>query len=112
VEVVTTAASAGCGLRRRDHVAARGVRGLNRHGAWRTGPEIRGRHPLAVCRSGAEVADGAPLTGDDRRDDTYITSNVLVNNDRNIVRTQRENGLGATGATIAHNVIVGGGPAA
>jgi poly(beta-D-mannuronate) lyase len=67
---------------------------------------------IQIGNGGAEVADGAPLTSHDRPDDTYITSNVLVNNERNIFMTKRENGLGATGTTVAHNVIVGGGPAA
>jgi poly(beta-D-mannuronate) lyase len=67
---------------------------------------------IQVGNGGAEVADGAPLTSHDRPDDTYITSNVLVNNTRNIFMTPRENGLGATRTTIAHNVIQGGGPAA
>ena len=67
---------------------------------------------IQIGNGGGEVADGAPLTSHDRPDDTYITSNVLVNNERNIFMTPRDNGLGATRATIAHNVIQGGGPAA
>jgi poly(beta-D-mannuronate) lyase len=67
---------------------------------------------IQIGNGGAEVADGAPLTSHDRPDDTYITSNVLVNNERNIFMTKREKGLGAIRTTIAHNVIVGGGPAA
>ena len=67
---------------------------------------------IQIGNGGAEVADGAPLTSHDRPDDTYITSNVLVNNRRNIFMTARDKGLGATRATIAHNVIQGGGPAA
>jgi poly(beta-D-mannuronate) lyase len=67
---------------------------------------------IQVGNGGAEVADGAPLTSHDRPDDTYITSNVLVNNTRNIFMTPRANGLGATRTTIAHNIIQGGGPAA
>jgi poly(beta-D-mannuronate) lyase len=66
---------------------------------------------IQIGNGGAEVADGAPLTSHDRPDDTYITSNVLVNNARNIFMTAREKGLGATRTTIAHNVIQGGGPA-
>lgn len=67
---------------------------------------------IQIGNGGAEVADGAPLTSHDRPDDIYITSNVLVNNRRNIFMTARDKGLGATRATIAHNVIQGGGPAA
>jgi poly(beta-D-mannuronate) lyase len=67
---------------------------------------------IQIGNGGAEVADGAPLTSHDRPDDTYITSNVLVNNTRNIFMTARDKGLGATRATIAHNIIQGGGPAA
>ena len=67
---------------------------------------------IQIGNGGAEVADGAPLTSHDRPDDTYITSNVLVDNVRNIFMTARENGLGAVRVTIAHNIIQGGGPAA
>jgi poly(beta-D-mannuronate) lyase len=67
---------------------------------------------IQIGNGGAEVADGAPLTSHDRPDDTYITLNVLVGNDRNIFMTARDKGLGATRATIAHNSIRGGGPAA
>jgi poly(beta-D-mannuronate) lyase len=67
---------------------------------------------IQIGNGGAEVADGAPLTSHDRPDDTYITSNVLVNNTRNIFMTARSQGLGAMRPTIAHNVIQGGGPAA
>jgi poly(beta-D-mannuronate) lyase len=67
---------------------------------------------IQIGNGGAEVADGAPLTSHDRPDDTYITSNVLVNNTRNIFMTSREKGLGATRTTVAHNTIQGGGPAA
>jgi poly(beta-D-mannuronate) lyase len=67
---------------------------------------------IQIGNGGAEVADGAPLTSHDRPDDTYITSNVLLNNTRNIFMTARDKGLGATRATIAHNIIQGGGPAA
>jgi poly(beta-D-mannuronate) lyase len=67
---------------------------------------------IQIGNGGAEVADGAPLTSHDRPDDTYITSNVLINNRRNIFMTARDKGLGAMRATIAHNIIQGGGPAA
>jgi poly(beta-D-mannuronate) lyase len=67
---------------------------------------------IQIGNGGAEVADGAPLTSHDRPDDISITSNVLVNNRRNIFMTARDKGLGATRATIAHNIIQGGGPAA
>ena len=67
---------------------------------------------IQIGNGGAEVADGAPLTSHDRPDDTYITSNVMLNNRRNIFMTARDKGLGAARATIAHNIIQGGGPAA
>ena len=67
---------------------------------------------IQIGNGGAEVADGAPLTSHDRPDDSHVTSNVLVNNTRNIFMTKRQNGLGATRTTIAHNIIQGGGPAA
>ena len=67
---------------------------------------------IQIGNGGAEVADGAPLTSHDRPDDTYVTSNVLVGNTRNIFMTSRDKGLGATRTTIAHNIIQGGGPAA
>jgi poly(beta-D-mannuronate) lyase len=67
---------------------------------------------IQIGNGGAEVADGAPLTSHDRPDETYVTSNILVNNTRNIFMTRRDQGLGATKATVAHNIIRGGGPAA
>src|SRR5262245_55074502 len=67
---------------------------------------------IQIGNGDGEVADGAALTSHDRPDDPYITSNVLVNNVRNIFMTGRDKGLGATRATIAHNSIRGGGPAA
>lgn len=67
---------------------------------------------IQIGNGGAEVAAGAPLTSHDRPDDTYITSNVMLNNQRNIFMTARDKGLGATRVTIAHNIIQGGGPAA
>jgi poly(beta-D-mannuronate) lyase len=67
---------------------------------------------IQIGNGGAEVADGAPLTSHDRPDDTYITLNVMVSNRRNIFMTARDKGLGAARATIAHNIIQGGGPAA
>jgi poly(beta-D-mannuronate) lyase len=67
---------------------------------------------IQIGNGGAEVADGAPLTSHDRPDDSYITSNVMVNNTRNIFMTSRDKGLGAMRTTVAHNIIQGGGPAA
>jgi poly(beta-D-mannuronate) lyase len=67
---------------------------------------------IQIGNGDGEVADGAQLTAHDRPDDTYITLNVLVNNARNIFMAGRDKGLGARRATIAHNVIHGGGPAA
>ena len=67
---------------------------------------------IQIGNGDGEVADGAALTSHDRPDDAYVTSNVLVNNTRNLFMTARDKGLGATRATIAHNVIRGGGPAA
>ena len=67
---------------------------------------------IQIGNGGGEVADGAPLTSHDRPDRAFVTSNILVDNTRNIFMTRRDGGLGATGATIAHNVIRGGGPAA
>jgi poly(beta-D-mannuronate) lyase len=67
---------------------------------------------IQIGNGDGEVADGAALTSHDRPDDAYVTSNLLVNNARNIFMTGREKGLGARRATIAHNVIQGGGPAA
>ncbi len=67
---------------------------------------------IQIGNGDGEVADGAALTSHDRPDDTYVTSNVLVNNERNIFMTGRDAGLGARRATIAHNIIRGGQPAA
>jgi poly(beta-D-mannuronate) lyase len=67
---------------------------------------------IQIGNGDGEVADGAALTSHDRPDAAVIALNVLVNNVRNIVMTSRDKGLGATDATIAHNVIEGGGPAA
>lgn len=67
---------------------------------------------IQIGNGDGEVADGAALTSHDRPDDSYVTSNVLVNNTRNIFMSGRDNGLGATRTTIAHNVIQGGGVAA
>ena len=67
---------------------------------------------IQIGNGDGEVADGAALTSHDRPDDAYITSNVLVNNVRNIFMAGRDKGLGARRVTVAHNVIKGGGPAA
>lgn len=67
---------------------------------------------IQIGNGDGEVADGAALTSHDRPDDTYVTLNILVNNARNIFMSGRDKGLGAMRATIAHNIIHGGGPAA
>ena len=67
---------------------------------------------IQIGNGDGEVADGAALTSHDRPDDSFITSNILVNNARNIFMTGRDQGLGAARTTIAHNIIQGGGPAA
>jgi poly(beta-D-mannuronate) lyase len=67
---------------------------------------------IQIGNGDGEVAEGAPLTAHDRPDESYITSNVLVDNERNIFMSGRAKGLGATRTTYAHNVIQGGGPAA
>lgn len=67
---------------------------------------------IQIGNGDGEVADGAALTSHDRPDDTYVTSNILVKNERNIFMTGRDKGLGARRATIAHNIIQGGQPAA
>jgi len=67
---------------------------------------------IQIGNGDGEVADGAALTSHDRPDDTYITQNVLVDNARNIFMTGRDKGLGARRATVAHNIIQGGQPAA
>ena len=67
---------------------------------------------INIGNGGAEVADGAPLTSHDRPDRVIIAFNTLINNERNIIQTQREKGLGSTNITIANNIIYGGGPAA
>ena len=69
--------------------------------------------PLAINigNGGAEVADGAQLTSHDRPDRVLIVFNTLVNNEENITRTIRPNGIGSTYITIAYNIIQGGGEA-
>ena len=66
--------------------------------------------PLAINigNGGAEVADGAPLTSHDRPDRVLIVFNTLVNNEQNITRTIRPNGIGSTYITISYNIIQGG----
>jgi poly(beta-D-mannuronate) lyase len=66
---------------------------------------------INIGNGGAEVADGAPLTSHDRPDRVLILFNTLVNNEENITRTPRANGLGTTNITIAYNIIQGGGEA-
>lgn len=67
---------------------------------------------INIGNGGAEVADGAPLTSHDRPDRVMIAFNTLINNERNIIQTAREKGLGSTNITIANNIVYGGGSAA
>lgn len=67
---------------------------------------------INIGNGGGEVADGAKLTSHDRPDRVLIAFNTLVNNKRNFLQTPRKDGLGATVITIAHNIVIGGGPAA
>jgi len=66
---------------------------------------------INIGNGGAEVADGAPLTSHDRPDRVLIAFNTLVNNEENITRTIRNNGIGSTYITIAYNIIQNGGEA-
>ena len=66
---------------------------------------------INIGNGGAEVADGADLRSHDRPDRVLIAFNTLVNNEENITRTIRTNGIGSTFITIAYNVIQGGGDA-
>ncbi len=66
---------------------------------------------INIGNGGAEVADGADLRSHDRPDRVLIIFNTLVNNEENITRTERPNGLGSTCITIAYNIIQGGGEA-
>ena len=66
---------------------------------------------INIGNGGAEVADGADLRSHDRPDRVLILFNTLVNNEDNITRTERPNGLGSTFITIAYNIIQGGGDA-
>lgn len=66
---------------------------------------------INIGNGGAEVADGADLRSHDRPDRVLIAFNTLVNNEENITRTERPNGIGSTYITIAYNVIQGGGTA-
>ena len=66
---------------------------------------------INIGNGGAEVADGADLRSHDRPDRVLILFNTLVNNEENITRTERPNGLGSTHITIAYNIIQGGGEA-
>ncbi|GAA0544471.1 polysaccharide lyase 6 family protein [Chitinophaga japonensis] len=67
---------------------------------------------INIGNGDGEVADGDALTVHDRPDRVLIAFNTLVNNPRNIYQAGRSNGLGATGITVANNIIQGGGPAA
>ncbi|MGN7721186.1 polysaccharide lyase 6 family protein [Chitinophaga sp. 22620] len=66
---------------------------------------------INIGNGGAEVADGAPLTSHDRPDRVLIAFNTLVDNEENITRTIRPNGIGSTFITLAYNIIQGGGEA-
>ncbi|NII27637.1 hypothetical protein HB364_21320 [Pseudoflavitalea sp. X16] len=66
---------------------------------------------INIGNGGAEVADGADLRSHDRPDRILIVFNTLVNNEENITRTERPNGIGSTFITIAYNIIQGGGEA-
>jgi poly(beta-D-mannuronate) lyase len=66
---------------------------------------------INIGNGGAEVADGADLRSHDRPDRVLILFNTLVDNEENITRTERPNGLGSTYITIAYNIIQGGGEA-
>ncbi len=66
---------------------------------------------LNIGNGGAEVADGADLRSHDRPDRILILFNTLVNNEENITRNTRDNGIGSTFITIAYNIIQGGGEA-
>lgn len=66
---------------------------------------------INIGNGGAEVADGADLRSHDRPDRVLIAFNTLVNNEENITRTIRNNGIGSTFITIAYNIIQGGGEA-
>ncbi|AXY75320.1 hypothetical protein D3H65_15600 [Paraflavitalea soli] len=66
---------------------------------------------INIGNGGAEVADGADLRSHDRPDRVLVVFNTLVNNEENITRTERPNGLGSTSITIAYNIIQGGGEA-
>jgi poly(beta-D-mannuronate) lyase len=66
---------------------------------------------INIGNGGAEVADGADLRSHDRPDRVLIVFNTLVNNEENITRTERPNGIGSTFITIAYNIIQGGGEA-
>lgn len=66
---------------------------------------------INIGNGGAEVADGADLRSHDRPDRVLIAFNTLVNNEENITRTERPNGIGSTQITIAYNIIQGGGEA-
>jgi poly(beta-D-mannuronate) lyase len=59
-----------------------------------------------------EVADGAQLTSHDRPDDSEISGNTLVDNQRNFFMSGRDKGMGATRAVFADNIVQGGGEAA
>jgi hypothetical protein len=55
-----------------------------------------------------EVADGADLTSHDRPDNCVVSFNTFVNNTTHYQMGGRTNGLGATNATVANNIVQGG----
>lgn len=55
-----------------------------------------------------EVADGAKLTSHDRPDYCIIAFNTLINNRAQYQMDARKDGLGATHATFANNIVQGG----
>ncbi|WP_343703862.1 polysaccharide lyase 6 family protein [Chitinophaga sp.] len=62
---------------------------------------------INIGNGDGEVADGAKLTCHDRPDRVLIAFNTLVNNTENITQSGRNNGMGATGITLACNILQG-----
>lgn len=60
---------------------------------------------INIGNGDGEVADGAKLTCHDRPDRVLIAFNTLVNNPQNILQGGRNNGMGATAITLAHNIV-------
>ncbi len=67
---------------------------------------------INIGNGDGEVATGSLLTCHDRPDSILIAFNTLINNQANILMSDRKEGLGATAVTIAWNIIQGGGKAA